>query len=54
MSTAWHKQLQDGIIKQYKKSSAFLTKYEHAFPPSYRDEYSAEIAVSDITYLELL
>ncbi|TAK77236.1 MAG: NAD-glutamate dehydrogenase [Gammaproteobacteria bacterium] len=56
MPLTWKEQLQNKLIQQYgnKKGLALSQKYEKAFPAGYSDEYSIEMAVNDIAYLEQL
>ena len=55
MASTWNKQLQNKLRKlRGKKITELINKYEDAFPPSYRDDYPVEMAVKDMTYLELL
>src|SRR5579883_284418 len=54
MPLTWKEQLQNKLIQQEgnKKGAALNKKYEHAFPPGYIDEYTVDMAVSDISYIE--
>lgn len=56
MALTWNEQLQNKLIQEYgnKQGQALSKKYAYAFPASYSDDYSADIAASDIDYIEQL
>ena len=56
MALTWKEQLENKLIQQdgNKTGRALSKKYNFAFPPGYADEYSPDIALSDIEYIEQL
>lgn len=56
MNLTWKEQLQQNLIRQHgkKKGLTLSQKYIHSFPPSYTDDYTVEIAVNDIKFIEKL
>lgn len=56
MAATWKEGFHKKLIKKYgeEQGAALHTKYCQSFPPSYRDDYSAETALKDIEFLENL
>lgn len=56
MPLTWKEQLEKILIQQHGKKSgqSIAAHYVPIFPHSYKDQYSPEIAASDITFLESL
>lgn len=56
MDQPWKNALESALIKAYgkKEGSLLIKKYDNAIPISYRDEYTIEMVVLDIPYLEQL
>lgn len=56
MARTWIEQLETILVKNQgeKKGKALIEKYAPIFTPSYIDDYSAEMAVSDIASMEKL
>src|SRR6188768_3427101 len=56
MALTWKEKLHAKLINSFGKSKGdrLSKKYTPAFPPSYRDDYSTDISLHDIPYLETL
>jgi glutamate dehydrogenase len=56
MASSWKKSLQEKLIKQFgaKKGAALYAKYDLSYPPSYLDECTPAMAVTDILEMEQL
>lgn len=52
----WIDELHDSLIVYYgdKQGSKLIAKYEHAFPASYREEFTPRAAIYDINHIEKL
>jgi len=56
MALTWKEQLQTKLIQHHgnKKGLALSKNYSHGFPLSYIDDYSVDVAINDINYIEQL
>src|SRR5690242_13819622 len=56
MPTNWNEELRRQLAKTHdeSKTSSLANKYSQAFPLSYQDETTAEVAANDVKYLEHL
>src|SRR5579863_7372566 len=56
MPATWKEQLQKELVREYgqKKGPALYKKYHQAFPLGYSDDYTTEMAVSDIGFIDAL
>ena len=54
MALTWNEKRLNKLTELYgnKKSAALNKKYEHAFPPSYKDNCLPDVAAADIEFLE--
>jgi glutamate dehydrogenase len=56
MAMAWKTQLKKKLLQQYgdEKGTELSNKYNKGLPSSYMDDYSVELALKDISYIETL
>ena len=56
MTLTWKERLQNKLVQQHgnKKGLTLYKKYSDVFDAGYTDDYSDDVAVSDIDYIELL
>ncbi|MEZ5525625.1 MAG: NAD-glutamate dehydrogenase [Pseudomonadales bacterium] len=56
VTRSWQDDLVQGLIDEYgdERGTAYAQRYRHAFPLSYRDDFTPSIAVSDVERVESL
>ena len=56
VTRAWNDDLRAALIEEFgeQRGTSLCRRYERAFPPAYRSDWSARAAVSDITAIETL
>ncbi|MDQ6820044.1 MAG: NAD-glutamate dehydrogenase [Actinomycetota bacterium] len=56
VTRAWNDDLRTALIEEFgeQRGASLCRRYERAFPPAYRSDWSARAAVSDITAIEAL
>lgn len=56
VARSWYDELRTNLIEYYgeERGNGLIRKYAKAFPASYRDDYSPQVAVFDIEHIERL